>query len=98
MNDEIFREFNVLKVQESRLAEQLEAKKEECLAELKKQDIKTIDYPFGTFSYYKRAKWEYSPDVTRLQLDVKKMKNLEEEEGNAKATYSDVFRYQQSKN
>ena len=87
-------------------AQYAEVVAEEVKIKMQKEDIQArmkesmkaagadkLETNFGAFTIYQRATWKYSPEIESEYEIIKQKEKQEQEEGIAKATYTESLRF-----
>lgn len=88
MKKELFREYATIKNKIKLLTEEAKSIETEVKGEMIKEDVEQVKSDFGTFSIVSRKSWTYSPKVIELEASLKKIKEVEVEEGVATSKIS----------
>ena len=89
MNDALFCRYAELKKQMTALEREIESLQPQVYEELKQLPDPKLKTQYGSFSITRRATWTYSEEIQRIDEDLKAKRKGEQENGTAKAEYTE---------
>lgn len=93
MKNKLFENYEILDSEIKLLEAKRDQIKEQCLAEMQKEELDQVKSPSGTFFIVPRKTWKYTKKVEAEKKKLDLLKKKEEESGAAKVTINNSLTY-----